>query len=65
MLDTLPAEEIADEWDPADASELLDVIELLVDVELSDDTDPVSEADWKSSSRFDAGSTIYDVTIWK
>ena len=37
--------------------------ELVVDVELSDDTEPVSDADWKSSSRFDAGSTMYDVTI--
>ena len=63
MLDTLPADEIADEADPADASELLDVIELLVEVELSDETEPVSDADWKSSSRFDAGRTIYDVTI--
>ena len=37
MLETLPA-------DPADASELLEVIELLVEVELSDDTEPVSDA---------------------
>ena len=64
ILDTLPADEIADEADPAEASELLEATELVVDVELSDDTEPVSDADWKSSSRFDAGSTIYDVTIW-
>ena len=64
MLDTLPADEIADETDPAEASELLEVIELVVDVELSDDTEPVSDADWKSSSRFDAGKTMYEVTIW-